>query len=142
MRAVTYSKGSQWGLRYLSPHCWMQLVKCSVTFPTLSLLPRQQLSSRGSRVWMRVRAALSPSWLLVSASDRISSTRLSSSGPWTWSTSSSRRFCNQVATGQPQDMSSPPTGLRQLETCLWSTLVPALPDPWNMDAGPEEVQGG
>lgn len=111
MTAAIYSEGTQWGLRYLSPHCWMQLVRCSVTSPMLSSLPRQQLSSRGSRVWMRVRAALSPSWLLVSASDRISSTRLSNSGPWTRSTSSSRRFCNQEAAGQPQDVRPPPTGL-------------------------------
>lgn len=103
MTAAIYGKGTQWGLRYLSPHCWMQLVKCSVTFPMLSSLLRQQLSSKGNRVWMRVRAALSPSWLLVSASDRMSSTRLSSSGPCTWSTNSSRRFCNQEAAGQPQN---------------------------------------
>lgn len=93
---------------HLSAHCWMQLVRCAVTFLTPSSPPRQQLSSRGRRAWRRLQALLSPSWLLVSASARISSARPMSSGAWTRSTSSSRRFCSQAPPVRPGRVSPRP----------------------------------
>lgn len=47
--AHTVALPSAQGHPHLSPHCWMQPVRCAVTFLMLSSSPRQQLSSRGSR---------------------------------------------------------------------------------------------